>query len=398
MGNIQRFTILCLASYEKGHDFIRECKQQGWRVLLLTQTALKDAAWPREAIDDLFMLPDMYNRQELVAGVSYLARTECIDKIAALDDFDVELAAALREHLRVPGMGESTARFFRDKLAMRMRAAELGIPVPPFNHALNQNALQAFMEHVPPPWVLKPRSEASSVGIQKLNQPAALWTALESLADRQSFYLLEQFIAGPVYHVDSLVADGAVVFAETHRYATPLLEVSQGGGIFCSRTLRRGSDDEQTLLQHNRDVLRGLGLEQGAAHTEFIKGEDGHFYFLETAARVGGANIAELVAAATDVNLWREWAKLEVGLQPYSPPPPRQDYAGIVICLARQEHPDMSAYQDPEIVVRINKQHHAGLIVASSNPDRIDALLDDYLQRFASDFYAYHPAPDKPTS
>ncbi len=58
----------------------------------------------------------------------------------------------------------------------------------------------------------------------------------------------------------------------------------------------------------------------------------------------------------------------------------------------------MSAYQSPEIVLRVNRHHHAGLIVASSNPDRIDALLDDYLQCFAADFYAYHPTPDKPTS
>lgn len=391
-------TILCLASYEKGHDFFRECKQQGWRVLLLTQTELKGAAWPHEAIDELFMLPDMYNRQELIAGVSFLARTERIDRIVALDDFDVEQAAALREHLRLPGMGESTARFFRDKLAMRVRAAEVGALVPPFIHVLNHKSLQAFVERVPPPWVLKPRSEASSVGIQKLSRPEELWIALDTLGERQAFHLLEQFVAGPVYHVDSLVADGTVVFAETHRYAVPLFEVAHGGGIFCSRTLPRGSADAQALQQVNRHVLNGLGLQCGAAHTEFIKGEDGQFYFLETSARVGGAYIAELVAAATDVNLWREWAKIEVGGQSYVLPPARNNYAGVVICLARQEQPDMSAYQDPEIVLRVDKHHHAGLVVASSNPQRIDELLDDYLRRFATDFYAFHPAPDKPTS
>ncbi|MBK8663699.1 MAG: hypothetical protein IPN18_18635 [Ignavibacteriales bacterium] len=61
----------------------------------------------------------------------------------------------------------------------------------------------------------------------------------------------------------------------------------------------------------NARVLKALGMETGVNHTEFIKGNDGKFYFLETSARVGGANIVELVEAASGLNLWAEWAKLE---------------------------------------------------------------------------------------
>jgi hypothetical protein len=48
----------------------------------------------------------------------------------------------------------------------------------------------------------------------------------------------------------------------------------------------------------------------------------------------------------------------------------------------------MSAYQEPEIVWRVNKKQHAGLIVASPDPDRIEQLLDEYGRRFAQDFLA----------
>ena len=59
--------------------------------------------------------------------------------------------------------------------------------------------------------------------------------------------------------------------------------------------------------------MSAFGLVRGVAHTEFIKSHnDGQFYFLETAARVGGANIAEMVEAATGINLWSEWAKIEL--------------------------------------------------------------------------------------
>src|SRR3712207_83835 len=132
-------TILCLASYEKGADFIEECKQQGWRVILLTQERLAGAGWPRQSIDHLSWVPDMYDHRAVIAHVSGLARTEQIDRIAALDDFDVEIAAALREHMRLPGMGDSHARLFRDKLAMRVKAAEQGIREPAFVHVLNQD-------------------------------------------------------------------------------------------------------------------------------------------------------------------------------------------------------------------------------------------------------------------
>jgi hypothetical protein len=135
-------------------------------------------------------------------------------------------------------------------------------------------------------------------------------------------------------------------------------------------------------------------LVQGVTHTEFIKGyDDGRFYFLETAARVGGANIAELVESATGINLWREWARIELTPQhgTYQLPGPQKNYAGVLVSLARQEHPDTSAYQDPEIVMRFDKRHHVGFVIASHALDRVNFLLDDYTRRFTNDFLATLP-------
>ena len=98
-------TILCVATYEKGQEFLRECRKQGCTVLLLTVDTLKEADWPREAIDEFFYIPRDIARDDLLKGVSHLARTRALDRIVALDDFDVETAALLREHLRIPGMG-----------------------------------------------------------------------------------------------------------------------------------------------------------------------------------------------------------------------------------------------------------------------------------------------------
>jgi len=47
-------TLLCIATYRKGDEFLRECRRQGCRVLLLTDESLRDADWPREAIDAFY--------------------------------------------------------------------------------------------------------------------------------------------------------------------------------------------------------------------------------------------------------------------------------------------------------------------------------------------------------
>ncbi|HEX8557927.1 MAG TPA: ATP-grasp domain-containing protein [Pyrinomonadaceae bacterium] len=400
MSEKRPLTVLCIATFEKGQEFMRECKRQGCRVYVVTMEKLRDADWPRESVDEFFYLPDGYKLEDVTRGVSWLARTREIDRVVPLDDFDVETAASLREHLRIPGMGDTTARYFRDKLAMRVKARDHGVLVPEFVHALNNDRIREFTERVPPPWVLKPRSEASAVGIKKVAAAEEVWPRLEELGDRQSFYLIEQFIPGDIFHVDSIISEREPLFTAVSKYGTPPMEVAHGGGVFMTRTIPHESPDAQALELLNHELLRTLGLVRGVTHTEFIKGGDGRFYFLETAARVGGANIAEVVEAARGVNLWREWARIEVAGEHghYSLPPTRDDYAGIVISLARQEWPDTSAYDDPEIVFRLNKRHHVGLLVASQDAARVDWLLDSYARRFLRDFSATLPAADRPTS
>jgi hypothetical protein len=177
------------------------------------------------------------------------------------------------------------------------------------------------------------------------------------------------------------------------------MSVYQGGGVFVTRTLERGTAAAKSLLALNRRVLKALEAVRGATHVEFIRAhKDGKFYFLECANRVGGANIAEAVEFATGLNLWAEWAKIEVAHlrgEVYQLSPARSDYAGVMNCLARQEYPDLSGYQDPEVAWRLKKKHHAGLILASPDSQRLQLLLDDYSRRFAEDFLAIMPPRDK---
>lgn len=388
-------TILCLSSYFKGAAFLQACKEAGLHVMLLTNDKNQDEPWPREYIDEFFHMPDPGKRPDIIHATAYLARSRQIDLITALDDFDVETAAHLREHFRMPGMGDSLARNFRDKLAMRTTARDAGLLVPEFTGIFNYDRLREFMARVSPPWLLKPRSEASSMGIKKIEHADELWSILESLGDQASFFLLEQFVAGDVYHVDGLMDHSEVLFSVAHKYGKPPLSVYAGGGVFITRSLDRESDESQALVALNKQVLKAMGLVRGATHSEYIKSHaDGRLYFLENAARVGGANIAECVEYATGVNLWREWARIEIANlrgENYQLPQTHPGYAGIINCLAHQEWPDLSAYNDPEVVWRLSKKYHAGLIVSSPDAARVESLLTSYAERFAHDFLAVMP-------
>ena len=392
-------TMLCIATYLKGHEFLRECRRQGCRVLLLTEEKLRDADWPRDSIDAFFYVRRDMPHADIRKGAAHLARSERIDRIVALDDFDVELAAMLREHLFVPGMGETTGRAFRDKLAMRRRARSAGIPCPDFVHVLNNEAINEWTSRVPAPWVVKPRSQAAAIGIRKVHSSEELWQIIDALGDARAEYLLEQFVPGDVFHVDSIVFDDRVRFAVASRYRMPPMAVAHEGGIFVTRTLTSADPVSPALKELNARVLKSFRLLRGASHTEFIRAQDGAWQFLETSARVGGAFIVDVVEAATGINLWREWAHVEIAGQDgtYDPPAVRELCGGIVLSLARQEYPDLAAYNDPEIAIRVRKRHHAGLIVTSQNEARVDQLLEDYTRRFYVDFHASAPPPEKAT-
>jgi biotin carboxylase len=397
-----RPALFCISSYEKGQAFLREAARLGADVTLLTTDRLIDADWPRDILAEFLTMPPDLTPEQTLNTVAYFARTRRIDRIVALDEFDVENAALLREHMRLPGLGQTRMRIFRDKLAMRTEARAQGIPVPEFTGVFHHDELHRFMQRTPGPWLLKPRLNASAMGIKPIHHPDDLWPILEALGDQQGCYVLERFLPGEVFHVEGVTWGGKVLCGIPCQYGRPPIETSHQGGVFTTRNLDPRSADGAALMAIHRDLIERFELGDGVTHSEFIKADaDGKFYFLETAARVGGAYIADMVEFATGVNPWVEWARIEVALArgaQYALAPLREDFAGSVISLARQDEPDTGAYTDPEIVLRLHKPHHAGLIVASPSADRVKQLLDSYAGRFLEDFCAVLPAPEKPTS
>lgn len=403
--------ILCISTYEKGQAFLREVARLGCPVSLLTTHKLGNAEWPKDILAGFHTMPENLSATEALPYVTRLFRHNRYGRIVALDEFDLETAALAREHLRLPGMRLTATRYFRDKLAMREGAQRGGVAVPAFHSVANHHSLWQFMERVHGPWLLKPRSSASAIGIQKVSRQDEVWPLLERLGDEASHHLLESFVPGEIYHVDAIWWQGKMLFAAAHKYGKPPMQTMHEGGVFTTRTLERESEEARGLYAIHEQTIAALSAAgnvalSGVTHTEFIRSGGsanggGEFYFLETAARVGGAFIAEVVEFANGLNPWAEWAKIEVALlrgETYELPAVNGEYAGSVLCLARQEWPDVSGYDAAEVVYRMQKHHHAGLIVRSDSAERVQALLEEYGQRFLDEFCARMDVPAKPTS
>jgi biotin carboxylase len=392
--------ILCIASDVKGYDFLRHCAEMGVKPHLLTLDGLREADWPRDALEELSTMPSGLNREQILNTVSWMARNRNYDRVVALDGYDLETAAEIREHMRVPGMGTTTAGCYRDKLAMRVIGRAFGYPVPDFCRVLNYDEMRDYMSRVRPPWLLRPRGEASAQGTRRIDDADQLWRVLEDLGDLQSHHILDQFIAGDLFHVASLVSDREVKFSAVHQYGRPTMHAIQGGGIFSTQTVDTAGADGSELTRLNAGIAPMLGMVRGLTHAEFVRSHaDGRYYFLEVAANIDNALIPEVVKAATGVNLMREWARLEVADlrgEPYVLPETHCGYAGLVQCLSMTGEPDASGFTDPEIVGRIKSLRQAGLIVRSDSQQRVAQLIEGYSQKLIDQIVDQTPQVERP--
>lgn len=396
--------IVCIASEHKGNEFLEEAQNAGWHVTLVTRKKLLDSPWAWTAINEVKTVEDDAFPGDYVRTVTNVAGSRPVDKVVGLDEFDVLVAAMAREHLNLPGMSRSHALRFRDKLTMRNIANEAGIPCPDYVAAFNQDEINELLDRVPAPWIVKPRHEVSAFGIRKCETVNEVWGVLNDLdkrnnwRDHPSQFLIERFIKGRVYHVDSIVEGGKVRACGVSQYGTTPFEVSHYGGVFTSSTLPYKSKDRKELETLNKALLMAFKYDCGVSHAEFLESEeDGQFYLLEVACRVGGAYIANVLEHACGFNLWREWARLETATdeKPYKLPKLYKDFAGITLALANTDAPDTSHYLDEEIVYRVNKPKHVGMIFRSSSRQRVDELISVYSQRITADFLAVAPVKER---
>lgn len=382
LDTMERF--LCIAGSARGHQFLRQCAELGVRPTLLTLDGLRDAAWPQEVVEDLATMPAGLSREQVLNTVSWMARGRRFNRVVALDETDLLRAAEIREHMRIPGMGITTAGYYRDRLAMRVSARESGFAASEFCRVLNYDDLREFMERVPAPWHLRPRTRTAGEQREQIESPEHLWRVLERLGDRQSHFVLEKVIEGERFIVESIISECRVVFSVVLRQSC-LGKFDKPGGARLTETVDRTSLDWMELTALNGGVGPSLGMVRGVTHASFVHcAADGRYYFEEIAAGIGHAGEDELVEAASGLNLWREWARLETAHlrgETYVPQEWFENYAASLEWAEGGVGVDVPELRAAEVVSVVERQGMQRAVIRSARLEKVSGLVQKLCAR-----------------
>ncbi|MGW5555882.1 ATP-grasp domain-containing protein [Micromonospora sp. NPDC003944] len=233
---------------------------------------------------------------EVVAALAGQPRP---DLVIAQSEFDLIAAARIREALDVPGPREADVLPVRDKVMMKAAASRAGLRVPRYL------PLPAALAGAPVAWagrtVLKPLDGASSQGVRVFDTADAALEAvrrdgLPADADPSGFEI-EEFVDGPIIHVDGLAVDGTPVTLQASRYVGTCLGFAEGSPLGSVQT-----DTPPTVVEWTAACLRAVGITTSLFHLEGIETPDG-LVFLEVASRFGGAGVADTFELATGVHM-----------------------------------------------------------------------------------------------
>jgi biotin carboxylase len=306
-----------------GVDPFRVCHEQGLRTLLVTnnldgylRSATARASIERH-VDDV-VTADTTTSAAIVAA---LADRPPPDGVFSVNDYSVVAVAEVAHHFGLPGLSVTAARNARDKLRCRRLCAAAGVPVPRWAWVRSAAQAARAATECGLPCVVKPMSEAASIGVQLCRDPDEAARHYEVLAaattDRRGQprlpgALVEQYLIGYEVSVEALYLDGVHrVVGVTDKTLGPHPHFVEVGEAFPSVVPQPTQD---ACAQVAVGALRAVGHDFGAAHVEVKVTAEGP-RLVEVNARMPGAQITRLIYEATGVNLPREVIRLHTGRQ-----------------------------------------------------------------------------------
>lgn len=283
---------------------IRRAQELGLRVVASDRNP--DA--PGMQLADHSIVASVYHPEEtLAAALAFAARVGPPDGVLCAAADAPLTVARLCEAFNLPGVSTETGRLTSDKLAMKERLAEDGVPIPWFHPVANAAELAAWVDKEGPHLIVKPVDSRGARGVVRLSEeldPA--WAYATAHAHSPSGrVMVERFLEGPQVSTESLVLGDTV---ETPGFADRNYEflerfapfVVENGGELPSRL---PADVQARTRQVVADAARSLGLEIGVAKGDVVI-HDGQPVVIELAARLSGGYLcSHHIPLSTGVDL-----------------------------------------------------------------------------------------------
>ncbi len=276
---------------------------------------------PREALParvkpylhDYLQVPRIMNEEDVMDRVTAWVRGKSIDRVLANWEPLVILAARLRERWGMPGMSVDAVTGFRDKQLMKERVAAAGLRVPKSRRARTEKETRAAAEELGYPLIVKPIAGAGSADTYKCENAKELDETLVKMRGVGEASC-EEYIEGEEFTFDTVSIAGEPAYENVAQYLPKPLEMRSLEWV--SPVIITVRDMTQPKIQGGitlgRKVLTALGMGDGFTHMEWFLTPKGEAIFGEIGCRPGGAHIVDQMNYTSDIDLFREWARVAV--------------------------------------------------------------------------------------
>ncbi len=223
--------------------------------------------------------------------------------LTVASDRAVPVAARIAEELGLPGIGSETARLVTNKVAMRLRLGEAGVPQPRFAAVRTLDDAHAALGEIGLPAVLKPADSAGQRGLTLVRSVEALEPALTAaLAEsRSGDAILERFHAGAEVNCLAVARGGEVTVLTLSDRRRP---EGDGFGV-CLAHLYPAALETEAAAEAERVAaasVRAIGLAESVAYPQLLVSADG-VRLVEIAARVPAGLMDEVARLGIGVDL-----------------------------------------------------------------------------------------------
>jgi hypothetical protein len=264
----------------------------------------------RRSLSEYVQVSSLWDSRRVIAELGERLRGQTLDRIECLWEPGVMLAAELREHFGVQGLGVEHARLFRDKEAMKAALDAADIRTPRHVAVDSVAGCWEAVEKIGFPVILKPIDGAGSADTYRVESREELRAVLPLLRHVPTISV-EEFIDGEEYTFDTITIDGEIVYYNIAWYRPRPLIARSNEWISPQVIALRDVDDEQLRggVQMGYDVIEALKFGTGFTHMEWYRKADGEVVFGEIGGRPPGAHQVDQMKYACDFDVFKAWGQ-----------------------------------------------------------------------------------------
>jgi len=288
---------------------------------------------PRELkpyLHDYLQVPRIMDEDDVINRATAWLKGVTVDRVLANWEPLVILAARMRERWGLPGMSSDVVRGFRDKQVMKERVKAAGLRVPKSQRATSEREIRDAAEVIGFPLIIKPIAGAGSADTYRVDDTAGLERTLQ-LVRHVPEVSCEEYVTGEEFTFDTVCLDGKPVYENIAAYLPKPLEARSNEWI--SPVIITVRDMYQPRLKPGvelgRKVLQALKMGDGFTHMEWFLTPRGEAVFGEIGCRPGGAHLVDQMNYTSDIDLFREWARVAT-FRTFEAHVPRKYNVGIV--------------------------------------------------------------------